>query len=98
MPRNAPRARGRDLSIVVPLFNESGTFDELHRRLTAVLLVLGLASEILYVDATTAVPTARGRHWPRWASAIRVSASSRWQGTTARPRRSRPASTRRLGT
>ena len=50
MPRNAPRARGRDLSIVVPLFNESGTFDELHRRLTAVLLVLGLASEIIYVD------------------------------------------------
>src|SRR4029077_15019929 len=50
MPRNNTRARGLNLSIVVPLFNESGTFDELHRRLTAVLLVLGLASEIIYVD------------------------------------------------
>jgi glycosyltransferase involved in cell wall biosynthesis len=50
MPRNSKRARGLDLSIVVPLFNESGTFDELHRRLTAVLLILGLASEIIYVD------------------------------------------------
>ena len=50
MPRNNTRARGLDLSIVVPLFNESGTFDELHRRLTAVLLVLGFASEIIYVD------------------------------------------------
>src|SRR5438445_4818149 len=50
MLRNDKRARGLDLSIVVPLFNESGTFDELHRRLTAVLLVLGLDSEIIYVD------------------------------------------------
>ena len=50
MSRNSKRARGLELSIVVPLFNESGTFDELHRRLTAVLLVLGLASEIVYVD------------------------------------------------
>src|SRR3984893_7983720 len=50
MSRNNRSARGLDLSIVVPLFNESGTFDELHRRLTAVLLVLGLASEIIYVD------------------------------------------------
>src|SRR5258708_38695070 len=50
MPRKNNSARGLDLSIVVPLFNESGTFDELHRRLTAVLLVLGLASEIIYVD------------------------------------------------
>src|ERR1700682_6459148 len=50
MPRNNKSARGLDLSIVVPLFNESGTFDELHRRLRRVLLVLGLASEIVYVD------------------------------------------------
>src|SRR6202043_1867554 len=50
MPRDNQRAQGLDLSIVVPLFNESGTFDELHRRLTAVLLVLGFASEIIYVD------------------------------------------------
>ena len=50
MPRNKGNAQGLELSIVVPLFNESGTFDELHRRLTAVLLVLGLDSEIIYVD------------------------------------------------
>src|SRR2546428_2450289 len=50
MPRNKVNAKGLDLSNVVPLFNESGTFDELHRRLTAVLLVLGLDSEIIYVD------------------------------------------------
>jgi glycosyltransferase involved in cell wall biosynthesis len=50
MPRNRKSAHGADLSIVVPLFNESGTFDELHRRLTAVLLVLGLDHEIIYVD------------------------------------------------
>jgi glycosyltransferase involved in cell wall biosynthesis len=50
MPHNKRNAHGLDLSIVVPLFNESGTFDELHRRLTAVLLVLGLDSEVIYVD------------------------------------------------
>jgi glycosyltransferase involved in cell wall biosynthesis len=38
------------LSIVVPLYNEAGTIDELHRRLTAVLLLIGLPSEIIYVD------------------------------------------------
>ena len=50
MPRNNKNAHGLDLSIVVPLFNESGTFDELHRRLASVLLVLGLDHEIIYVD------------------------------------------------
>ncbi len=40
----------RQLSIVVPLFNERGTLGELHRRLDAVLLLLGLTSEIVYVD------------------------------------------------
>jgi glycosyltransferase involved in cell wall biosynthesis len=50
MPRKTKGAHGLDLSIVVPLFNESGTFSELHRRLTAVLLVLGLDFEIIYVD------------------------------------------------
>jgi glycosyltransferase involved in cell wall biosynthesis len=50
MPHDKRNAHGLDLSIVVPLFNESGTFDELHRRLTAVLLVLGLDSEVIYVD------------------------------------------------
>src|SRR5206468_12797108 len=41
---------GVDLSIVVPLFNEAGTVDELHRRLTAVLALVGLHSEIIYID------------------------------------------------
>src|SRR5882672_6801163 len=48
MPRNTtgtPR-----LSIVVPLFNEAGTIAELHRRLAAVLFLIGLPSEIIYVD------------------------------------------------
>ena len=38
------------LSVVVPLFNEAGTIDELHRRLTSVLFLLGMQSEIIYVD------------------------------------------------
>jgi glycosyltransferase involved in cell wall biosynthesis len=50
MPRNNKNAYGLNLSIVVPLFNESGTLGELHRRLAAVLLVLGLDHEIIYVD------------------------------------------------
>jgi glycosyltransferase involved in cell wall biosynthesis len=50
MPRKNKSRHGLDLSIVVPLFNESGTFDELHRRVKAVLLVLDLDSEIIYVD------------------------------------------------
>ena len=41
---------GSRLSIVVPLFNEAGTLEELHRRLTAVLFLLGIPSEIVYVD------------------------------------------------
>ena len=39
-----------ELSIVVPLYNEAGTIDELHRRLTTVLLLIGLSWEIIYVD------------------------------------------------
>ena len=42
--------RGPGLSVVVPLFNEVGTLQELHRRLTAVLFLIGLESEIVYVD------------------------------------------------
>ena len=41
---------GMQLSIVVPLFNEVSTIDELHRRLTSVLFLIGLRSEIIYVD------------------------------------------------
>ena len=50
MPHNTGRTRGVDLSIVVPLFNELATLSELHRRLTGVLLRLGLNAEVVYVD------------------------------------------------
>ena len=50
MPHKRKSIHGLDLSIVVPLFNESGTFLELHRRLAAVLMILGLDHEIIYVD------------------------------------------------
>jgi glycosyltransferase involved in cell wall biosynthesis len=48
--RSAALRRGVHLSIVVPLFNEVGTIAELHRRLSAVLLLLGVIAEIVYVD------------------------------------------------
>src|SRR6058998_1245866 len=48
MSRNAHGAP--QLSIVVPLFNEAATIHELHKRLTEVLLLIGLPSEIVYVD------------------------------------------------
>jgi glycosyltransferase involved in cell wall biosynthesis len=48
MSRNGSGAP--QLSIVVPLFNEAGTVDELHRRLTAVLFAIGDPAEIIYVD------------------------------------------------
>ena len=48
MSRNAHGAP--QLSIVVPLFNEVATVHELHQRLTKVLLLIGLPSEIVYVD------------------------------------------------
>src|SRR5438067_7491935 len=48
MPRKAPAQM--QLSIVVPLFNEVGTIDALHRRLMAVLFSIGLESEVIYVD------------------------------------------------
>src|SRR3981189_771254 len=50
MPHKRKSIHGLDLSIFVPLFNKSGTFLELHRRLAAVLLILGLDHEIIYVD------------------------------------------------
>jgi glycosyltransferase involved in cell wall biosynthesis len=46
------------LSVVVPLFNELGTLEELHRRLSAVLLLLGQSAEIVYVDDGSADGTA----------------------------------------
>jgi glycosyltransferase involved in cell wall biosynthesis len=53
MPRNTrstASATSVQLSIVVPLFNEAATITELHRRLSAVLLLLGTSAEIVYVD------------------------------------------------
>ncbi|MBI3262104.1 MAG: glycosyltransferase family 2 protein [Acidobacteria bacterium] len=53
MPRNVQHRRPErrvQLSIVVPLFNEVATVAELHRRLTAVLLLLGVRAEVIYVD------------------------------------------------
>jgi hypothetical protein len=48
LSRTAPGAP--QLSIVVPFFNEAGTIDELHRRLSAVLFLIDLEWEIVYVD------------------------------------------------
>jgi glycosyltransferase involved in cell wall biosynthesis len=48
MSRKAPGAPR--LSVVVPLYNERATLEELHRRLTAVLFVIEGRSEIIYVD------------------------------------------------
>src|SRR5437879_8768912 len=50
MPHRTASGPAVDLSIVVPLFNEAATLDELHRRVTAVLDMLGLATEVIYVD------------------------------------------------
>jgi glycosyltransferase involved in cell wall biosynthesis len=65
-----------DLSIVVPLYNEVGTLHELHRRLTEVVLLLGLETEIIYVDdgsadKTWTVVDALAAHDPR-VHAIRL--------------------------
>ena len=44
-------ADGRpDLSVVVTLFQERATLDELHRRLTETLEAFGRSYEVLYVD------------------------------------------------
>jgi len=44
------QARGPSLSIVVTLFDEAGTLEELHRRLTAALEAVDRSYEVLYVD------------------------------------------------
>jgi Glycosyl transferase family 2 len=84
MSRKTESAHGVDLSVVVPLFNEVGTFDELHRRLTAVLLLLGLETEVIYVDdgstdGTTDIVTAAARRDPR----VNVISLARNYGQTA---------------
>src|SRR5688500_3951732 len=39
-----------EVSVVVTLYDEVGTLDELHRRLTATLEAFGRPFEVLYVD------------------------------------------------
>src|SRR5262245_53745702 len=48
----APSLPGRlpDLSVVVPVYNEEGCLDELHRRLTEVLPQLVPAYEVVFVN------------------------------------------------
>jgi hypothetical protein len=83
MPRNGEPPRP-DLSIVVPLFNEAATLEELHRRLRTVALVLGLRTEIIYVDdgstdATTEIVAALAGREPR----VHVVTLARNYGQTA---------------
>jgi glycosyltransferase involved in cell wall biosynthesis len=40
----------RSLSVVVPVQNEEGNLEELHRRLTTVLTAIGLPYEVIFVD------------------------------------------------
>ena len=82
MSRNAHDAP--QLSIVVPLFNEAGTIHELHQRLTEVLFLIGLSSEIVYVDdgssdGTTEALTTIAEHDPR----VRLTSLARNYGQTA---------------
>jgi polyisoprenyl-phosphate glycosyltransferase len=43
-----------DLSVVVPIYNESGNLPELHQRLTAVLVKMGVIYELVFVDDASA--------------------------------------------
>ena len=45
-----PRGDGLDISVVVTLFNEAATIEELHRRTTAALAPLGRPYELVFVD------------------------------------------------
>jgi len=39
-----------DITVLVPLFNEAGSLQELHKRLTAVLTATGKTYEIIFID------------------------------------------------
>jgi glycosyltransferase involved in cell wall biosynthesis len=72
------------LSVVIPLLNEVGTIDELHRRLGAVLQLIGVPSEIVYVDdgssdGTREVLATIADHDPR----VRIVQLARNYGQTA---------------
>jgi len=49
-PREVPETRDLDLSVLVPVYDEAGTVEELARRVAAVVETLGLTFEILFVD------------------------------------------------
>jgi glycosyltransferase involved in cell wall biosynthesis len=72
------------LSVVVPLFNEAGTLEQLHRRLTAVLFALNIPAEIIYVDdgssdgTTESLASLAARH-----ANVRVISLARNYGQTA---------------
>src|SRR5437870_1297345 len=50
MPMTPHVAQPELVSVVLPVFNEEGNLEELHRRLTAALGTLNRPYEILFVD------------------------------------------------
>jgi glycosyl transferase family 2 len=66
--RRSNSPKNVQLSVVVPLFNEVSTVNELHQRIANVLMMLGGRSEIIYVDdgstdgTTKALTAVANRH------------------------------------
>ena len=85
-----------ELSVVIPVFNESANIGPLCERLVPVLERVAASWEIVFVDDGSEDDTlAAIRAAQRRAS--RGSARSRSAATSARRSRSRPASTTRAG-